>query len=120
MESNRSEFVRQLGCLRIHIQRLEQSLRRNELSGIEEQSQAVQEVLVDLLKRQRKLSKPDQQSLRAKFVGLRQEALRCLEISRRILDDSLRALLELVKIVEESSNYGQASSGKSVVVDRKA
>ena len=58
--------------------------------------------------------------MRRRFVNLRQEALRCLEISRRILDDSLRAMLELIKSVEESSEYSPASSGKSILVDRKA
>jgi len=122
MDSDRNEFVRLVGCLRIHIRHLQQGLKKNDLTAIENESQEVQQLLLDLLKKQRELPKTDRQSLRRRFVNLRQEALKCLEISRRILDDSLRAMLELIKTVEDASDYGQQSKkkGKSVVVDRKA
>lgn len=120
MNSNRNEFVRLIGCLRIHIGHLQQGLRKNDLNSIESESTQIQELLLDLLRMQRKLPKADQQALRRRFVTLRQEALRCLEISRKILDDSLRAMLELIKTVEESTNYGKKNAGSAIVVDRKA
>jgi hypothetical protein len=76
--------------------------------------------LLDLLRKQRTLPKKDQQALKRRFVNLRQEALRCLEISRKILDDSLRAMLELIKSVEETADYGKTKQGSTIVVDRKA
>jgi Holliday junction resolvasome RuvABC ATP-dependent DNA helicase subunit len=120
MNSNRNEFVRLIGCLRIHIRHLQNGLRKNDLSSIETESQQIQELLLDLLKKQRKLPKEDQQALKRRFVTLRQEALKCLEISRKILDDSLRAMLELIKSVEETSAYGSRNMGAAIVVDRKA
>ena len=120
MNSNKNEFVRLIGCLRIHIRHLQTGLRKNDLTAMETESQQIQELLLDLLKKHRKLPKLEQQQLRRRFVTLRQEALKCLEIARRILDDSLRAMLELIKAVEESADYGRKSVGSSIVVDRKA
>jgi hypothetical protein len=120
MNSNRNEFVRLIGCLRIHIKHLQLGLRKNDLTAMEAESLQIQELLLDLLKKQRKLTKMDQQLLRRRFVTLRQEALKCLEIARRILDDSLRAMLELIKAVEDSADYGHKNSGSTIVVDRKA
>lgn len=120
MSSNRNEFVRLIGCLRIHIGHLQQALRKNDLNSMEAESQQIQELLLDMLRMQRKLPKADQQALRRRFVNLRQEAMRCLEISRKILDDSLRAMLELIKTVEETADYGGKKAGSSIVVDRKA
>lgn len=120
MNSNRNEFIRLIGCLRIHIRHLQQGLRKNDMNSIETESQQIQELLLDLLKKQRKLPKADQQALKRRFVSLRQEALKCLEISRKILDDSLRAMLELIKSVEETADYGNKKAGSTIIVDRKA
>jgi hypothetical protein len=43
MNSNRNEFVRLIGCLRIHIKHLQLGLRKNDLTAIETESQQIQE-----------------------------------------------------------------------------
>ncbi|MCB9358057.1 MAG: hypothetical protein H6505_05740 [Calditrichaeota bacterium] len=58
--------------------------------------------------------------MRRKFVSLRQDALRILEISRRILDESLRATVELLDTIEASNNYEGRKGGRSIMIDRKA
>jgi len=114
------DFVRELGCLKIHIQRLEQQLRRNELSGIEGESTQVEATLVRLLRSQRALPRNEQQQMRRRFVAVRQDALRTLEISRRILDESLRATVEMLEIIEANSNYDGRKGGHNIMIDRKA
>ncbi|RPH95737.1 hypothetical protein EHM69_03380 [candidate division KSB1 bacterium] len=120
MKSVRGEFVRKLGCLRLELQHLEESLRTNNLSGIEDQSRSIQDLLLDLVKQQRKLTRAEQLSLRPRFASLREDALHSLEVARRILDDSLEAMLVLVKSVQETSGYGRDAQGTSIMVDRKA
>jgi hypothetical protein len=115
-----NDFVRKLGRLRIHIQHLDDSLRTNNLNSIESESQEVQDLLLELMKQRRKLSSVEQQSLRPRFMELRHEALRCLEAARRILDDSLEAMLWLVKAVQDTGNYGSTPSGSSMLIDRQA
>lgn len=120
MSPEAHEFVRELGCLKIHIQRLEQMLRRNELTGIEGESGEVETTLVRLLRAQRSLPRNEQQQMRRKFVAVRQDALMTLEISRRILDESLRATVELLETIEASCNYDGRRGGRSIMIDRKA
>jgi hypothetical protein len=120
MKSVRGEFVRKLGCLRLEVQHLNESLRTNNFSGIEERSRTIQDLLVDLVKYQRKLTKLEQLSMKPRFATLRDEALQSLEIARHILDDSLEAMLELVKSVQITSGYGPDQPGSSYFVDRKA
>ncbi len=120
MKSFRGEFVRKLGCLRLSLQHLEAHLRTNNLGGVELESRAMQDMLIDLVKFQRKLTRPEQQLLRPRFAALRQDALHSLELAQRILDDSLEAMLVLVKSVQDAGNYGPAKSGTSIIVDRKA
>ncbi|MCC6477539.1 hypothetical protein IT157_10840 [bacterium] len=114
-----NEFTRQLGCLRIHIQHLEQRLRKNDLTGIELEAGEVERTLIQLLRLQRTLPRHEQQTLRRKFVELRQQALRTLEISRRILDESMKAMIDLIDAVEEAAGLN-TSGGKSILIDRKA
>jgi hypothetical protein len=120
MKSLRGEFIRKLGCLRLHLQHLDESLRTNDFSGIETQSKDIQDLLLDMIKYQRKLTKAEQISLRPRFQYLREEALHSLEVARRILDDSLEAMLVLVKAVQDAGSYGQTREGSSIIVDRKA
>jgi hypothetical protein len=120
MSSLRSDFVRKLGCLRLQLQHLETSLRTNDLSGMEDLSRAVQDLLLDLVKSQRKLTKEDQLSLKPRFHALREHAMQILEISRRILDDSLEAMLVLVKTVQDATPSASRASGTSFMIDRKA
>lgn len=120
MSPEAHEFVRELGCLKIHIQRLEQKLRRNELSGIESEAAEVESTLVKLLRSQRMLPRSEQQQMRRRFVNIRQDALRTLEISRRILDESVKATVELIENIEASCNYDGRRGGHSVIIDRKA
>lgn len=120
MSTESHEFVRELGCLKIHIQRLETRLRKNELSGIEEEAADVESTLVKLLRMQRALPRNEQQQMRRRFVALRQDALRVLEISRRVLDESLRATVALLETIEASSNYDGRRGGRSIMIDRKA
>ena len=91
MSPEAHEFVRDLGCLKIHIQRLELRLRKSDLSGMENESSEVETTLIKLLRSQRTLPRNEQQQMRRRFVALRQYALSVLEVSRRILDESLRA-----------------------------
>jgi hypothetical protein len=120
MKSMRGEFVRKLGCLRLHLQHLNESLRTNDFSGIETQSKDIQDLLLDLIKYQRKLTRAEQISMRPRFASLREDSLHSLEIARRILDDSLEAMLVLVKTVQDSNGYGPERQGSSIIVDRKA
>jgi hypothetical protein len=120
MKSFRGEFVRKLGCLRLSLQHLDTHLRTNNLSGVEFESRAMQDMLIDLVKSQRKLTRPEQLTLRPRFASLRQDALHSLELAQRILDDSMEAMLVLVKCVQETGNYGTTKSGSSIIVDRKA
>jgi hypothetical protein len=120
MKSVRGEFVRKMGCLRLELQHLNQSLRSNDFSGIESQSRAMQDLLIDLVKYQRKLSKTEQLSLKPRFAALREEALHSLEVARRILDDSLEAMMILLQSVQKSASYGPDKPGTSFMVDRKA
>jgi hypothetical protein len=119
MKPTRAEFVRHLGTLRIHVQKLSRGMRTNDLEVLEQESRAVQESLLELIKTQRRLPREDQQAVRPHFTTLRKEALQCLELARKILDDSLQAMLGLIKICEEAGNYG-ASGGSSIMVDRQA
>jgi hypothetical protein len=120
MKSARGDFVRKLGCLRLCLQHLDESLRTNNLSGIEDESRDIQELLVDLVKMQRKLTKTEQLSLRPRFASLRENAIYSLEVARRILDDSLEAMLVLIKAVQDAGGYGTTTTGSTIMVDRKA
>lgn len=120
MTSIRGEFVRKLGCLRLGLQHLDAHLRSNNLSGIEEESRAIQELLLDLVKYQRRLTRAEQVSLKPRFAALREQALHSLELAQRILDDSLEAMLVLVKSVQDAGNYGTPGPNKPAIVDRKA
>ena len=120
MSPEAHEFVRELGCLKIHIQHLEQRLRRNELTGIEGESTEVEATLVRLLRAQRALPRNEQQQMRRRFVAVRQDALRTLEISRRILDESLKATVGLLETIEATCNYDGRRGGHSIMIDRKA
>jgi hypothetical protein len=115
-----ADFVRTLGVLRIHVQNLNRGLRTNDIDAMERESQYVQEILLDLIKNQRRMPKEQQQAIKPYFADLRRDALKCLELARKVLDDSLQATLELVRILEEANNYGTPNSGSSVVVDRKS
>lgn len=117
MSSPRAEFVRKMGCLRLELQHLERGLRENDLTGVEERSRAAQDLLVDLVRGQRRLTRGEMRALRPQFTALREEALRHLEITRRILDDSLEAMLTLIKAAQDASGYG---IGGSFMLDRSA
>jgi hypothetical protein len=119
MKSIRGEFVRKLGCLRLSLQHLDAFLRTNNLTGIEQESRAIQDMLLDLVKCQRKLTRPEQLVMRPRFAALRQDALHSLELAQRILDDSLEAMLVLVKSVQDAGQYGPGGSGGSIMIDRK-
>lgn len=119
MKSVRGEFVRKLGCLRLEVQHLNQSLRTNDFTGIETQSRTIQDFLIDIVKYQRKLSKSEQLTMKPRFVSLREEALQTLEVARHVLDDSLEAMLLLVKSVQEAAGYGPDKPGTSFMIDRK-
>ena len=120
MHSQRGEFVRKLGCLRLEVQHLNDSLRLNDLSGMEDRSRSIQDLLIDLVRLQRKLTRTEQVHLRPRLAMLRQDALQSLEIARRILDDSLEAMMVLVKCVQDAAGYGTSPTGRSVMIDRKA
>jgi len=120
MKSVRGEFVRKLGCLRLEVQHLNESLRTNNFSGIEDRSRSIEDLLVDLVKYQRKLTKTEQVTMKPRFASLRDEALQSLEIARRILDDSLEAMMVLVRSMQTASGYGPDKPGTSFIVDRKA
>ena len=110
MITTRGEFIRKLGCLCIHTQRLNRSLQANDYCAMESESQVVQDIVLELIKHQRKLAKPDQSELRARFTELRRDALQGLELSRHVLDESSEAALELVKTVQETAGYGPDAS----------
>lgn len=103
MKSQRGEFVRKMGCLRIELQHLNVALRTNKLTEIENCSRAIQNLLLDLVKQQKRLTRAEQLSLRPRWAALREDALHSLEISRRILDDSLEAMLWLVKAAQDAA-----------------
>ncbi len=120
MSQNPTEFVRTLGVLRLSVQRLQIAMRENRLDEVEQEASNVQETLLGLIKTQRKLPRQSQSLLRPHFTAIRKEALKALELSRRILDDSLQAMLTLIKCVEEANNYGSQSRGGSMIIDRQA
>jgi hypothetical protein len=120
MKSVRGEFMRKLGCLRLQLQHLNENLRTNNLSGMEEQSKVIEDLLLDLVKSQRKLTKSEQVTMKPRFAKLREEALDSLEIAQRILDDSLEATMTLIRMAQEAAGYGSSKPGSSVMVDRKA
>jgi hypothetical protein len=120
MKSVRGEFIRKLGCLRMHLQHLNENLRTNNLSGMEDHSKVIEDLLLDLVKSQRKLGKPEQLTMKPRFALLREEALDSLEIAQRILDDSLEATTLLLRTVQDAAGYGSAKAGASIIVDRKA
>ena len=68
MSTPRGEFIRKLGCLCIHVQRLNHSLLVNDFCQIETEAQAAQDFVLDLIKSQRRLSKEDQRILRPRFA----------------------------------------------------
>ncbi len=111
MTTSRGEFIRKLGCLCIQIQRLNRSLAANDYYAIEAHSQVVQDIVLELIKTQRKLSKADQLRLRARFTELRCEALQSLELSRHMLDESAEAAQELVKTVQEVMSHDAGGVG---------
>ncbi|MBI5058336.1 hypothetical protein HZB60_00985 [candidate division KSB1 bacterium] len=119
MKPTRADFVRNLGTLRIHVQYLNRGLRENDVDVMERESKVIQEVLLDLIKNQRKLPREQQQAVRPHFTAIRKDALRCLELARKIMDDSLQAMLGLIKACEEAGNYGPGG-GSSIMVDRQA
>ena len=118
MPTPRGEFIRKLGCLCIHVQRLNRSLADTDFCQIESESQLTQDLVLELIKSQRKLSKPDQRSLRPRFAQRREEALHSLEMSRHVLDDSHEAALTLLRAVHEAAGYGWEDSGPSLA-DRR-
>lgn len=95
-----------MGCLRIHIQRLQRAVGGGDPDRIAEESAFVQSALLDLLKAQQLLSSEDQQAVRKRMVSLRQEAIKMLEVSRFVLDSVLRAVLELIAAVDDSKSQG--------------
>jgi hypothetical protein len=101
MTTSRGEFIRKLGCLCIHVQRLNRSLQANDFNTVEAQSQVVQDIVLELIKTQRKLPRPDQAQLRARFAEMRCAALQSLELSRHVLDESAEAAQELIKTVQD-------------------
>lgn len=111
MTTSRGEFIRKLGCLCIHIQRLNRSLQMNDYYAIESESQIVQDIVLELIKHQRKLAKPDQLQLRGRFTDLRCEALQSLELSRHVLDESAEAALELIRTVQEVMSHHPSEPG---------
>jgi len=118
MPTVRGEFIRKLGCLCIHVQRLNRSLQANDFCLIESESQVVQDLVLELIKSQRKLSKEDQRSLRARFAARREDALRSLEMARHLLDDSHEAAISLLRAVQEAAGLGFEDSGPSLA-DRR-
>jgi len=56
MKSVRGEFMRKLGCLRIELQHLDEGMRTNNLSDIENRARAIQDLLLDLVKQQRRMT----------------------------------------------------------------
>lgn len=105
MKSVRGEFVRKLGCLRLELKRMNQSLRVNDFTGIESGLREIQVLLIDLAKHQRKLMHSEQMLLRPRFAALRNEALCSWEMAQRTLDDSLEAMLCLIKTVQDRAGY---------------
>ncbi|MBU0508167.1 hypothetical protein KKH27_04940 [bacterium] len=120
MKSARGDFVRKLGCLRLELKHLDESVRANDVTGMEQRSRAIQDLLIDLVKSQRKLTRGEQAELRPRLAELRQQALLSLEASRRILDDSLEAMMVLVKCAQDAAGYGEKSGGSSFMIDRRA
>ena len=120
MKSHRAEFVRRMGCLSIRLEHLNDALRRNDTSAIEREAAAVQDELSDLVRLQGRLSRDELASLRPRFAGFRERAMRSLEIAQRILDDSLAAMQALVKSVQDSNHYGDPPPGNPFMIDRRA
>jgi hypothetical protein len=112
--------MRKLGCLRIELQHLDDGMRTNNLSDIETRSRTIQDLLLDLVKQQRRLTRAEQAVLRPRFASLREDALHSLEVARRILDDSLEAMLWLMKAVQDTTGYGRNAPGTTIIIDRKA
>jgi hypothetical protein len=119
MTPSQNDFIRKLGCLRIELRHLNENLRTSNLGDIENETQAIEELLQSLTASHRKLNRREQLSLRPRYTEVRQEALFCLEVSRRVLDDSLEAMLMLVKTVQDNGNYGP-NTGGTFLIDRKA
>lgn len=120
MTAARSEFMRKLGCLRLQLQHLDQSLRSNNMSELETISRSIEDLLLDLVKNLRKLNREDHVALKPRFTLLREDALHSLEVARRILDDSLEAMLVLVKTVQDATGNNVGHAGSSFMIDRKA
>lgn len=118
--SIRNEFIRRMGCVRISLRHLDDCLRTGRLDDIEEEVQSIEQALLELSQLQHKLPRPERLKMKPRFVELRRDALRSLEIARRILDDSLKAMLVLVKHSQEAVGYGPGYRGGSFIVDREA
>ena len=73
-----------------------------------------------LLRAQRALPRNERQQMRRRIVVVRQDALSTLVISRRILDESLKATVELLETIEATCNYDGRRGGHSIMIDRKA
>ena len=102
MKSLKGEFVRKIGCLNLAVIQLNRALKIGDLIKIEEQTAQIQESLIDLIKMQRRLTRTEQQQCKPHFANAREDAISVLEIARRLLDDSLEAMMILIKTVQDS------------------
>jgi len=96
------EMRQKLGQLKIHNQRAQKAILNNDITGMETESDNIEVLLIEVLRLRTKLSKDKQKKIRQVFIAIREETLQTLELLRRVLDDSMKMLFELIDTIEES------------------
>lgn len=99
----KSFFIRRLGCLVIHTLRLEKLLTASDIEMLEREAQEVQDLVLELIKAQRKLSKIDQDAIRLRFTDQRRKALELLEQARHLLSEPADFVLQQLTEIQKQS-----------------
>lgn len=110
MRCSGAEFVRKLGCVRIALGHLNQALIASDLTELENRSRQIQDGLIELVKLERRLTRPARATFKPRLAELRQEILAPLEQARKILDDSLTVMMTMVKAAQDAAGLSRQVS----------
>lgn len=109
-KQKRIAYIRLLGCLGIKIAHLDYALVRDDYANMDVLINDVEITLAKVLQEQRFLNQKTQKRLRKRFLALRQKALGSLNLARQEMDESLKAIIALLDIVEQNNDFSQPNS----------